>query len=659
MKNLLLLVSICALMSCSPGGGGTIELLPIFSDNMVLQQKTEAPVWGTAEPGRAITVSASWDGKKYKATTDPDGNWKVKVSTPEAGGPYTVTISDGQEIVLNNVMIGEVWICSGQSNMEMQLEGWGKINNYEQEIANANYPNIRLLQVKKNTSPQPIENFEATGNGWQICSPQTIADFSAVAYFFGRDINTTHNIPIGLIDSSWGGTYAEAWTSGESIVQLPELVDEYNKVSKYPLTKEKQQLYYEANLENWKMRVQELDPGFEDHKPVWAEANAGSGWKKIKVPGYFQDISPALKDFNGLIWFRKTIDIPAGWEGKELKLNLGAVDDNDFTYFNGVEIGRSEGWNTNREYKVPADLVKSGKAVIAVRVFDTGGKGGIWGEPDNVFIQLSDDDRKNIAGEWEYQIGINMKEIPAMPQNIVGQPNLPAFLYNAMINPVVPYSIRGAIWYQGESNTYRAYRYRDLFPLMIKDWRNKWGYDFPFYFVQLANFMKLQEKPSEAAAGWPELREAQLMTLGLENTGMAVTIDIGDANDIHPKNKQDVGKRLALWARAKLYEEDIPYSAPLYDSYKIEDNKIRISFHHTSGGLKAKDNEPLKGFAIAGADKKFYWADAVIDGNEIVVSSPSVSKPVAVRYAWAENPLNNLYNGADLPASPFRTDDWR
>ena len=423
-----------------------------------------------------------------------------------------------------------------------------------------------------------------------------------------------------------------------------------------PITKEDREKKFHSDVENWKKDVAKIDKGFVNGEAVWAATGLeDSAWKTMKVPGLMQE--QGLEGFNGIVWFRKTIDIPANWAGKELTLNVGVIDDNDFTYFNGVQVGHTEGWMAPRSYKIPKELVKGGKAVIAVRVMDTGGTGGINGSPESISLHRSKTDAVQLAGDWKYQISLNIKDIPQMPVNTANEPNVPSFLFNAMLNPLIPFAIKGAIWYQGEANTGQAYQYRELMPLMIKDWRDRWGYDFPFYMVQLASFTAQQTAPVDAT--WAELREAQTQTLHLGNTGMAVTIDIGDAFDIHPKNKQEVGRRLALAARAQTYGEKIPYSGPMYDTYQIEGNKIRIYFKHTDGGLKTKNNEIPKGFTIAGVDHKFHWADAVIDGNSIVVSSPEVAFPIAVRYAWADNPICNLYNGADLPASPFRTDDWQ
>ena len=634
-----------------------VKLSPLFSDNMVLQQKTEAPVWGMSKPNKKIEIITSWDQKTYTIQADAQGKWNIKVTTPAAGGPYEITISDGKKVKLSNVMIGEVWICSGQSNMEMQVEGWGKVLNYQQEKMEAeNYPNIRFLLVEKAISPVPGDRLKATENGWQVCSSKSVADFSAAGYFFGRDLHKYQNVPIGLIDTSWGGTYIETWTSKEALATMPDMQKKLEVLNGLPVTKEEREKKFHSDIEDWKKNIEKIDKGFINGKAVWAATDLeDSSWKTMKVPGLMQE--QGLAGFNGIVWFRKTIDIPANWANKELTLNVGVIDDNDFTYFNGVQVGHTEGWMTPRSYKIPKELVKKGKAVIAVRVMDTGGTGGINGSPGSISLQRSQTDDMQLAGNWKYQVSLTMKDIPHMPVNTANEPNVPGFLFNAMLHPLIPYAIKGAIWYQGEANTGRAYQYRELMPLMIKDWRDRWGCDFSFFMVQLANFTAQQTAPVDAT--WAELREAQTRTLHLANTGMAVTIDIGDAFDIHPKNKQEVGRRLALVARAQTYGEKIPYSGPMYDTYRIEGNKIRIYFKHTNGGLKTKNNEVLKGFTISGVDRKFHWADAVIDGNSVVVSSPEVSFPIAVRYAWADNPICNLYNGANLPASPFRTDDWQ
>ncbi|GHT87978.1 9-O-acetylesterase [Bacteroidia bacterium] len=627
-----------------------IELPKIFTNNLVLQQQTQAPVWGKATPDKDVTITTSWDKKTYTVRAGQAGKWKVKVQTPAASNnPYSITISDGKAVTLNNILIGEVWICSGQSNMEMPLAGWGKVKNYQQEIADANYPQIRLLQVDKATSIQPLDDLKGTDAGWQVCSPATVAEFSSVAYFFGRNLWQNLNVPVGLINTSWGGTIAEAWTSSESLELMPDFKEEVEKMQ--PLSEELAQKEFEQKFKAWNDAILKADSGLKDK---WESNNIDdTDWQTMTLPGDWE--GKGLPNFDGIVYFRKTVEIPAAWEGKELQLNLTPIDDNDITYFNGVQIGATNGYNVDRNYKIPAKQVKAGKAIITVRVTDTGGGGGFFGDPQQMYLSLAANPQETIvlANDWKYKVSVDASKIGPAPVAVNGNPNRPTVLYNAMIHPIAPYAIQGAIWYQGESNVGRAEQYKTLFPLMIRDWRKTFDNDFAFYFVQLANY--LDEQPQPVESSWAELREAQLQTLALDNTGMAVIIDIGEAKDIHPKNKQDVGLRLALAARANTYKENIAFSGPIYQSHTIEGNTIRVKFSHTNQGLKTKDNVPLTGFAIAGGDNQYYWANAVIEGNEVVVSSPKVPSPVAVRYAWADNPVCNLYNGAGLPASPFRT----
>jgi len=631
-----------------------IKLPAVFSNNMVLQQQSDVPFWGESSPKKTVKITTSWNNKVTVTKADANGKWKTTVSTPAYGGPFTIEISDGKKLLLQNVLIGEIWICSGQSNMEMPVGGWGKVLNYEQEIAAANYPNIRLLQVEKITSNKPLTDMKVDMGGWVPCSPNTVAGFSSVAYFFGKNLFENKNIPVGLINTSWGGTIAEAWTSGSTLKTMPDFIAAALDMEKAALSTIDLKVKYEQDLATWQKQIEKSDIGFAKGLPVWADKNLDeSDWTPMNIPDLWEN--QGLTAFDGVVWFRKTIEIPAGWQNNLLTLSLDMIDDNDVTYFNGVEVGHTEGYSVSRTYVVPATLVKAGKAVITVRVYDGVGGGGIYGNPALIKLSLSPEKTIQLAGMWIYKKSFSLSEIPAAPKNI-NDPNRPSVLFNAMINPIVPFTVKGAIWYQGESNADRAYQYRELFPLMIKDWRQKWNINFPFYFVQLANYTALPDQPVESA--WAELREAQLQTLHLENTGMAVTIDIGEAKDIHPKNKQEVGRRLSLLARANTYGEKIVCEGPVYDSYIIEGNTIRIKFKGTDGGLKTKDGITLKGFAIAETDHKFQWADAMIEGNDVIVSCKGMINPIAVRYAWAENPVCNLYNNADLPASPFRTDDW-
>ncbi len=658
MKKILLLAFVLVSAGVSYA---QVKLCPLFTDNMIMQQQTDkAPIWGESNPGKTITIATSWDGKTYTTEANDKGRWKTAVKTPAAGGPYTVTISDGskKKTVINNVMIGEVWLCSGQSNMEMQVEGWGKVMNWQQEKIEANnYPNIRLLQVSRVISGRPLDNLEVNNGGWMVCNAENVADFSATAYFFGRDLNKYRDVPVGLIDSSWGGTIIETWMSTEAFANIPEQKKNLEYAQQAGGSKEEMTAEFNKQYAAWIESVQKKDKGYNGDVAVFAQtAFDNSDWKTISMPDVVRESEVA----NTVWWIRKTVDIPNKWSGKELTLNLGKIDDDDICFFNGVEIGRTSGCGTDRTYTIPAKLVKKGKAVIAIRIYDGAAPTGINCTADKfVITRKKDKNTVSLAGNWKYQVSMSKDVAGAAPQNRAYNPNVHTYLYNAMINPIVPFAIKGAIWYQGCANVGQAYQYRELMPMMIHDWRQKWGYDFPFYMVQLANFMQRNDQPVES--DWAELREAQLLTRQhMEKVGMATTIDIGDAADIHPKNKQEVGRRLALAARATTYKEKIVFEGPLYRSYRIEDNAIRIMFARNSAkGMKTSDGKALKGFQIAGADKKWHWAEAKIERGTVVVSSPDVAFPLAVRYAWANNPECNLVNEEGLPASPFRTDDWQ
>lgn len=618
-----------------------VSLPSVLSDNMVLQQKTNAGIWGTATPNSSVKIYTSWNRKSYIAKADSKGTWKMQVATPAYGGPYSIKISQGNTIELKNILIGEVWVCSGQSNMEMPLAGWGKVVNYEKEIADANYPKIRLLQAIRTTSNTPLTDLKVRNSGWDVCTPETVADFSSTAYFFAREVYNKTKIPVGLIHTSWGGTIAEAWTSYETLKTLPDFAEAAEKiksVSNLNVAEAKQK------KEEWDEVVAGRDIGAKEN---WQQvAHNDKDWKLVKVPDF---IEKNVRGFDGVIWFRKKIIVPKNFIDGDFKLSLGSIDDEDITWVNGIKIGATKSYTELRNYEIPSNTLKEGENVIAVRVFDGGGEGGFYGDPGLMFLQNRRGEKISLAGDWNYKVSYLLTSAP-------DGPNRPTVLYNAMINPIINYTICGAIWYQGESNAGRAYQYRTLFPSMIKDWRMKFSSgDFPFYFVQLANFMKTENQPGPSA--WAELREAQLMTTKLKNTGMATIIDVGDAEDIHPKNKQEVGRRLALIALNKIYKRQNEYSGPLYQSLKKQGDKIVLTFTHAKG-LHAKGDRVL-GFAIAGADKKFYWADAKIKGNQIIVSSKRVVNPEAVRYGWANNPEVNVYNDSHLPASPFRTDIWQ
>jgi sialate O-acetylesterase len=638
----------------------TMKLAAVFSDNMVLQHSIKIPVWGWAEPGDKIAVE--FCGQKKSTVTQKDGKWSAVLNPLKiSSSPGILTVSSkSPDLQIKNILIGEVWVCSGQSNMQ-----WEVMNsrNSAQEIADANYPNIRLFSVPRTADIKPKQDIAGS---WCCCSPDTVAGFSAAAYFFGRELHRKTGIPVGLINTSWGGTIAEAWTSREAMAADPffkKVLREYENELTNPDDAVSGIL---AKQKEWADKHDHKDTKNEGEAKGWHKPDANvANWKEMELPTSWQAAGHA---YSGILWFRREVDIPASWVGKDLTLAIGPTDKSDVTYFNGVKVGsitmeqRPDAWSTPRVYTVPGNIVKAGRNVVSVRVYSNIYAGGFIGTPNQMLlVPLTGKDKTPIplSGKWKYEIEANFGLVPNPPPPPRGQgnPNSPYMLFNNMLKPILPYGIRGAIWYQGESNADKAKQYRKLFPLMIQSWRKAWKQqDFPFYFVQLANYQGIPNQPAEST--WGELREAQTMTLALPNTGMAVTIDIGEAKDIHPRNKQDVGLRLALPALAKLHGfKNLVYSGPLYKAMKIEKNLIRISFEHVCGGLVAHGKK-LEGFSIAGKDRKFVWADAEIEGDTVVVSNPQVSKPAAVRYAWSENSSCNLFNSSDLPASPFRTDNW-
>ena len=629
--------SLVALALLAPAVRPEIRVAGMFGDSMVLQRDLAIPVWGWAEPGERVTATMA--GMSATAAAGPDGRWSLKLPAFPAGGPHEL-VAGGR--TFKDVLVGEVWICSGQSNMEWTVNG---SRNAQEEVATADFPRLRHFLVPKRVSARP--ELDVRGASWQAATPGTVGNWTAVGFFFGRQLLRELDVPIGLIHTSWGGTICEAWTSAEALKTMDDFrpfVESLQAPQRDPGEVQKE---YEAKLDAWRRALEKMDPGQEGK---WADRDVDvSNWKTMNLPRAWEQ--GGLGNFDGVVWFRREVMIPAA---VDLRVSLGPIDDEDVTYWNGTKIGATAGWQAPRVYKVPAALVQAGRNVLTVRVLDTGGGGGLYGRPE----QLSIEGGPSLAGPWSYHVGYDLAKAPgrpAAPPFAGGNPNVPTALYNGMIAPVIPYGIKGAIWYQGESNVGRAKQYQTLFPTMIRDWRSRWGVgEFPFLFVQLANFLPARAEPGESA--WAELREAQELTLGTRNTGQAVIIDIGEANDIHPRNKQEVGKRLALWALGTAYGKSGAISGPIYDAMSVEGSKVRIRFKHVGGGLVAKDG-PLRTFAIAGADRTWVWADAAIDGETVVVSSPKVPAPAAVRYAWADNPEGrNLYNQDGLPASPFRTD---
>jgi len=625
---------------------GQVKLPQLIRDSMIVQRGVNLKIWGWAASGEKVTVK--FNGKSYKTKTGEDGRWSLLVPPMKAGGPYTMDINGTNKIRLKDILIGDVWFCSGQSNMVHQMN----IHDvtYANDIATANYPEIRHFGIATTTSLiGPKDDLPSAS--WKPATPENIRPFSAVAYFFARKLYERYHVPIGLINASVGGTPIEAWTSEEGLKDFPTLINtiQKNKDTAYINGLARKAFAANANRQPAPPR----DKGLTGPTPWYDIDYVPKGWKTIVVPGYWED--QGIKDLNGVVWYRKEIVVPASMAGQPAKVFLGRIIDADILYINGKQVGNTTYLHPQRRYKVPGDLLKTGKNILVVKVTNNNGKGGFV--PDKPYYLFAGKDTIDLQGYWQYKVGevfIPGNGSDANGANIAAQ-NQPTALYNAMVAPVINYAIKGILWYQGESNASRPAEYAKLQPAQIVDWRNKWQQgEIPFLYVQLPNFMDANYIPSESQ--WAELREAQLKALSVSNTGMAVGIDLGEWNDIHPDNKKDVGERLALIAEKLAYGENIVYSGPVFQSATINGNKITISFTHTGSGLVANDGEELREFAIAGADKKFVWAKAVIEGDKIIVSGDEIANPMYVRYAWADNPDVNLYNKEGLPASPFRTD---
>ncbi|MCW5516423.1 sialate O-acetylesterase [Muriicola sp. Z0-33] len=622
----------------------TFEVAKIFSDHMVLQRDANIPVWG--EAASSSNISVFFNGKEFKTKASPKGNWEVTLPKLPAGGPYEMSIvSNTTTVDFTDIMIGDVWLCSGQSNMEWVV---ANSNNSELEIKNGNHPNIRHFKVPHSSASFPEDKL-ADGE-WETASSETLGNFTAVGYFFAREIQKSENVPIGLLNSSWGGSRIEPWIRAEDLgFDDPE---EMAAQLEAKIAAEKAEFI--AQLKEKLSTIPEEDLGMKNEDALWAKKNYDdSQWEAMELPSLWEE--RGWENTDGIFWFRKTILLPKGVTASDGILSLGAIDDNDQTWVNGHLVGSTNAYNENRVYEVPSKYLREGKNTITVRVDDTGGGGGIYGDSGLMFFEANKV-KTALHGDWKYKVGmINMNAA------VQGANQQPTLLYNKMIHPILRFPIKGALWYQGESNAGNAVdakTYTTHFKTLISSWRTLWNVgDFPFLYVQLANFMAAEDHPGPS--NWALLRESQSNALELPYTGQAVIIDIGEANDIHPRNKQDVGKRLALAAQKMAYNKEVVYSGPQLNKTDSSNSKITLHFDHIGSGLVTKDNGPLKGFAIAGADKKFVWAEAKIEGNTIEVWSPDVASPVAVRYAWADNPDKaNLYNKEGLPASPFRTDNW-
>jgi sialate O-acetylesterase len=629
-----------------------VTLPYVLSSNMVLQRNLDIKVWGWAAPAEQVTVT--FRGKTVKTKADKQGNWLVKLPSGVEGGPFEMQIVGKNQITLANILVGDVWVCSGQSNMEWQLKN---ATNGVAEGKKADYPNIRLFTVQKNASPLPVNN-TAPAN-WQVCAPETAPDFSAVGYFFGKKIHVETGVPIGLISTNWGGTIVETWTSKQTVDNDPFMSAWLGRMGTFDL--EKMVAEQKTIFANYKIELEKvLNPAFS-HAYI-APGFDDTSWETMELPALWED-NQAYEGFDGVAWFRKTVVIPDGFDRNKATLKLNKIDDTDIAWVNGERVGETYNQYTLlREYKLPTNVLKSGKNTIVVRIEDYTGGGGIYGLPDDLCLT---DGMMTIplAGTWK--ANKDALKLPRSPYNAPTsalQPNqFPTLLFNGMIHPLINYAIKGAIWYQGESNAdalAQALRYESQLKMMITDWRNHWNVgNFSFYQVQLANFKAETTVPR--LENWPYLREAQFNVCGLPNVGMACIIDIGEAGDIHPRNKLDVGSRLALNALKLDYGKDVTFHGPRKAEVRIDGKKAFVSFGNENLVVRNKHGY-INGFAVAGANKIFHFAKAsLLPDNRVEVMCDKVNEIEAVRFLWSDNPGEiNLYNAAGLPAEPFRTDNW-
>lgn len=620
-----------------------LRLPNFFTNDMVLQRDAPINLWGWCNPRQVVEVEIK--GSKYRTTTDEKGKWKLQLPAfPAGGGPLTIKInSESSTLELSNVLMGDVWICGGQSNMELPI----KLTHFvENDTVWLKQQQIRFLKVQPVMDYLPKSDINSTG--WQLLNQENIGNFSAVAYHFSKFINQEAGIPVGIISANLGATAVETWMSHDAIAEFPQFKGEINHSKSFKTL----QSEFDNDKSKWSKDIYYDGIGMKEQWYSEEFENTGE-WRPVKVAGNTWVENEDLKNFDGAVWFRKKFDLPENFSGDTFNIQLLQIDDFDITWVNGKKIGETFGKHNHRYYSISVSNLKETGNTIVVRVFDAGGIGG--------FTTLAFWGNDILWGDWEYRKGI---EIDASKFVSPDLPNVtpfssPGVLYNGVIAPLTQLQIKGVIWYQGESNEARAYEYRSLFPALIKDWRKQFSQgDFPFLFVQLANYREEDKEPK--ASKWAEIREAQSLTLKEPNTEMAVIIDIGEAGDIHPKNKKDVGQRLGMLAMNMSYDGSFESPNPRFSTMEIKDSGIYISFKNLKNGLTLKNKYGyIRGFQIAGSDKQFHWAQASLKGDRVFVHSDEVPNPVAVRYAWSDNPGElDLVNSIGLPLEPFRTDNW-
>jgi sialate O-acetylesterase len=637
-----------------------VRLPSLIGDGMVLQRDARIRVWGWADPGEPVRIN--FHGVTVKTRADQGGLWTMSMGPFSPGGPYEMAVQGKNSLRLHNILLGDVWLAGGQSNMEFPVQGaWASVSDSSWEVASADFPQIRLFVVKHESAVRPRQ--DVSSDGWRAVTPQTVREFSAVAYLFGREIHHRYRVPVGLIQSVWGGSVAEAWMSEGALHGFPEFHEAAKALDDVSGPTQNAYSDYVRRKAAWYQQHGAEDRGRVDGRDVWARPDADvSNWSAVTLPLDWLTCGKNLNGFSGVVWFRHIISVPAQAAGRALVLHLGTVGQEGITYFNGEKIGETQKkFFEHMDYVVPGEYVRQGENTIAVRVVGSDQidlRGSCLMGPETEMRADVGGTSLSLAGLWSYQPGPDLKDFPLVDASVQAAfPSRfsPVGLFNAMLNPLFRFRIKGVIWYQGESNSDRPTQYRALFPALIREWRQEWGYEFPFLFVQLAGFGP--ELPESAECQWAELREAQSMALSLPMTGMATAVDVGDANDVHPRDKQDVAHRLVLAAAKVGYGESVVYSGPVYQSMQVEGNRIRIKFSQLGSGLVVKDKYGYaRGFDIAAADGRFVRAQARRDGQDIMVANENIHQPVAVRYDWSNTPDGNVFNVEGLPATPFRTD---
>ena len=614
----------------------------IFTDNMVLQRNKPDAIWGWSDPGDQVKVEIA--GHTATAVAGADHRWQVKIDPPVAGGPYTMTITGRQTVALHNVMVGDVWLCSGQSNMQFALR---QAKTGAEDAKTADLPQIRFFTVGQRTPYHPVDTVSGS---WNVVTPDTAGRVAAVAFSIARRVQQETHIPVGLIISAVGGTPAESWTSIGGLQTLHDfdpLITEYRRI-----VAENKGPEYGNFVQHW---YDDYDIGMKEH---WAEPDYDdSSWKQVSIPGGFAELG--LPDTPALVYFRKTFDVPDPVPAGRNMVQLGIIEKMDTVYINGQEIGGSSWVENSRRYFIRPGMLHPGKNVMTIRVLKTIPNGGFESKPEELSMTIGDK-AIPLARAWKAKLSVDGRPPQPLPLRYQNWPEMPAVLYTGMIQPIAPLSIAGAVWYQGEENSPRGYQYRRVLAAMIGDWRNTFQEgNFPFIVVQLPAYMPRSNAPTDD--DWADLRESQaIVAQTVPNTCLAVTIDTGDPNSIHPTDKEPAGDRIARCALADYYgDKKIVFQGPTLEKVERRKGEIRLRFAHVDGGLVEKGADKLGEFSIAGDDQKFVWANARIEGDTVIVSSPDVPNPKQVRYAWQSNPEATLFNGAGLPASPFRTDHWK